>query len=154
MFFAQPITAGSTACEPLINWPDPHHRVRAATEGLTRQRTNGLWVCSLSLLAWRFSLSDLPDFLEAVLRGDLSDMSAPFPYCDRTPFPIGSQRAKAWPRVTVRIAGSVRQACSLTTGLANPIHTRDSRLGDKPLARASHLMVGGIVVTPHRAVRP
>lgn len=34
---------------------------------------------SLSFLICRFSLSDLPDFLDATLRGDLSVMSAPFP---------------------------------------------------------------------------
>ena len=107
----------------------------------------------MSLLALRFSLSDLPDFLEAVLRGDLSDMSAPFPYCDRTPFLIGPERTKAG-RAGARIAGLVVQACSLTTGLANPIDMRDSRLRDKPLARASHLMLGGIVVTPSWAIRP
>jgi hypothetical protein len=38
----------------------------------------------LSFLAWRFSLSDLPDFFEAVFRGDLSVMSAPFPWPDRS----------------------------------------------------------------------
>ena len=34
--------------------------------------------CSLSFLSRRFSFSDLPDFFDATLRGDLSAMSTPF----------------------------------------------------------------------------
>src|SRR5664280_3836970 len=52
---------------------------------MSGQRISPLRVCSLSFLAWRFSLSVLPDFLEAVLRGDLSVMSTPFPVCSVLP---------------------------------------------------------------------
>ena len=53
--------------------------------------------CSLAFFAWRFSLSDLPDFFEAVLRGDLSDMSASFPSCDRTPIFTSPERTEEGP---------------------------------------------------------
>jgi hypothetical protein len=72
-------------------------RERVAGLGvIRRQRARGLRVCSLSFFTWRFSLSDLPDFLEVVLRGDLSVMSTPFPNCNRTPVFI---------RLTVGIGG-------------------------------------------------
>src|SRR5207302_1028117 len=38
-----------------------------------------LRTCCLSFLSRRFSLSVLPDFFDATLRGDLSAMSTPFP---------------------------------------------------------------------------
>lgn len=62
--------------------PDQRRPMQASVD--RPQRTSGLRACSFSFLAWRFSLSDLPDFLEAVFRGDLSVMSAPFPYSDRS----------------------------------------------------------------------
>lgn len=74
---------------------DPLNR----SSGSCLQRASGLWVCSLAFFAWRFSLSDLPDFFEAVLRGDLSDMSASFPYSDRTPLFTSPERTQTglWP---------------------------------------------------------
>ena len=58
------------------------------------RRTKGLWLCCLSFLACLFSLIDFPDFLEAVLRGDLSVMSAPFPVV--TVLLIPSHHTRRW----------------------------------------------------------